>query len=83
MTGCPEKIIEIRVSSSSNSCFIAEDEVQCSEVGEKLKAMGVASGNHIHLRGDPAVTYDLVHSALDSLVKAGYSTRVGFVSPNS
>lgn len=76
-----EQTIEILVSSSANTCFIAEAEVPCGEVGSRLKAMGVPSGSHIHLRGDPAVRYELVHTALDSLDRAGYSTKVGFVVP--
>jgi hypothetical protein len=76
-----EQAIEIRLSSSLNSCFVVDTGISCSDIGAKLKAMGVPSNTHIHLAGDSAVSYELMHSALESLEKAGYPTRVGFVVP--
>jgi hypothetical protein len=76
-----EQAIEIRLSSSLNSCFVVDTEIPCSDIGVKLKAMGIPSNSHIHLLGDSAVSYELVHSTLESLDSAGYSTRVGFVVP--
>ncbi len=78
--GQSERAIEIRVSSSEKSCFIDGVEVHCGDVGAKLKAMRVPADSHIHLRGDSRVSYDQMHSALESLVEAGYSTKVGFVT---
>jgi hypothetical protein len=76
-----EQAIEIRLSSSLNSCFVVDTRISCGDIGAKLKAMSVPSNAHIHVAGDSAVSYELMHSALESLEKAGYSTRMGFVVP--
>jgi biopolymer transport protein ExbD len=75
-----EPNIEIRLSSSLNACFIADVEVPCGEVGAKLLAMNVPLSSHIHCVGDTVVSYELVQSILESLDKAGYSTKVGFLT---
>jgi hypothetical protein len=82
-SGMPDKseqTIDIRLSSSLNACFIADVEVPCGEVGAKLISMNVPLSSHIHCVGDTVVSYELVHSLLESLDKAGYSTKVGFLT---
>jgi hypothetical protein len=86
VAGCsstPDKsdpIVEIRLSSSLNACFIADAEVPCGEVGSKLVAMNVPLSSRIHCVGDTVVSYELVQSLLQSLDRAGYSTKVGFLT---
>lgn len=75
-----EQITEIRLSASLNTCFIADVEVPCSEVGAKLLAMNVPLNSRIHCVGDSVVSYELVHATLESLDRAGYSTKVGFLT---
>ncbi len=82
-SGMPDKseqTVDIRLSSSLNACFIADIEVPCGEVGAKLLSMNVPLSSHIHCVGDTVVSYELVHSILESLDKAGYSTKVGFLT---
>jgi TonB family protein len=74
------QVIHIQLSSSLNACFIDNVRILCSEVGGKLQAMNVRSNSDIHLVGDPAVGYELVHSALESLQKAGYRPKVAFLT---
>lgn len=81
--GTPDKsdpIVDIRLSSALNACFIADAEVPCGEVGARLLAMNVPLSSHIHCVGDTVVSYELVHSILESLNAAGYSTKVGFLT---
>ena len=86
VVGCssvPDKtdpIVEIRLSSSLNACFIADVEVPCGDVGSKLLAMNVPLSSRVRCVGDTVVSYELVHSLLESLEKAGYSTKVGFLT---
>jgi hypothetical protein len=75
-----DPIVEIRLSSSLNACFIADVEVPCGDVGTKLLAMKVPLSSRIHCVGDTVVSYELVQSILDSLDRAGYSTKVGFLT---
>ena len=75
-----EQTTEIRLSSALNTCFIADVEISCSDVGAKLLAMNVPLSSHIHCVGDSVVSYELVHSTLESLARAGYSTKVGFLT---
>ncbi|HWX78971.1 MAG TPA: hypothetical protein VNZ02_02685 [Steroidobacteraceae bacterium] len=75
-----DPIVEIRLSSSLNACFIADVEVPCGDVGSKLLAMHVPPSARIHCVGDTVISYELVHSILESLDKAGYSTKVGFLT---
>jgi hypothetical protein len=75
-----EQVTEIRLSAALNTCFIADVEVPCGEVGAKLLAMNVPLSSHIHCVGDSVVSYELVHATLESLDKAGYSTKVGFLT---
>jgi hypothetical protein len=75
-----ENDIRVAVSSHHNNCTIREVPLPCSELGSKLKSMGVSPKQHIHLTGDSAVSYELMRSAMDSLDRAGYSTNVGFVA---
>lgn len=75
-----DPIVEIRLSSSLNACFIADIEVPCGDVGSKLLAMHVPLSAHVRCVGDTVISYELVHSILESLDKAGYSTKVGFLT---
>jgi|SRR5271156_1975425 len=75
-----QQSIEIRLSSSLDACFIADVEVSCNDVGAKLLAMNVPLNSRIHCVGDSVVSYELVHSTLESLGRAGYSTKVGFLT---
>lgn len=72
--------VEIRLSSSLNACFLTDVEVPCSDVGSRLLTMNVPLSSHIRCVGDTVVSYELVHSLLESLDKAGYSTKVGFLT---
>jgi len=75
-----EQVIEIRLSSAGNYCSIDDAQVACSELGGKLKLMRVPADAHIYLRGDSGVGHALMHTAFESLAKAGYSTNVVFVT---
>jgi biopolymer transport protein ExbD len=75
-----EKDIRVAVFSHDKNCTIREVPLPCSDIGSKLKSMGVSPKQHIHLTGDSAVSYELMRSAIDSLERAGYSTNVGFVT---
>lgn len=75
-----EQVTEIRLSAALNTCFIADVETPCSEVGAKLLAMNVPLNSRIHCVGDSVVSYELVHATLESLDRAGYSTKVGFLT---
>jgi biopolymer transport protein ExbD len=76
----PEHPMLVEVSSVRNTCLIASAEIPCGEVGSKLRALNVPLDADIHVKGDTGVTYSLVHSVFESLKKAGYSTKVGFVT---
>jgi biopolymer transport protein ExbD len=76
----PAQIVQIRISSSLKTCFIADVAVSCSDVGAKLHAMKVSTDRDIHIAGDTDVTYELVRAATESRHQAGYRTKVGVLT---
>ena len=75
-------IVQIRISSSPNACFIADVGVRCSDVGATLLSMNVAVNADIHLIGDRDVGYEALRAVLDSLIQAGYKLKVGVITTN-
>jgi hypothetical protein len=73
-------VVQIRVSSSLKTCFIADLGVSCSDVGATLQGMKVPVNSDIHIVGDRDVTYELLHATLESLSRSGYSMKVGFMT---
>lgn len=75
----PPPSLRIRLSSSQSSCFIGEIEIQCKDVGKKLRSMGVDRRTQIHLTGDERVGSPLVRSVLESLERAGYLAGTAYI----
>jgi hypothetical protein len=73
----PVSIVQIRISSSSYACFIAQLEIRCSDVGATLLGMNVSTNANISLVGNRDVSYEMLRSILDSLMQAGYKLKVG------
>jgi biopolymer transport protein ExbD len=73
-------IVQIRISSSQNTCFIADLGVQCRDVGATLLGMNVAADADIHIIGDRDVGYEMLRTVMDSLIQAGYKLKVGVVT---
>jgi biopolymer transport protein ExbD len=73
-------IVQIRISSSLNACFLAELKVRCSDVGATLLGMNVATNADIHMIGDRDVSYEVLRTVMDSLFKAGYKLKVGVMT---
>jgi hypothetical protein len=72
-------IVQIRISSSENTCFIADLGVRCS-AGATLLGMNIAANADIHLVGDRDVSYEVLRTVMDSLFQAGYKLKVGVVT---
>jgi biopolymer transport protein ExbD len=70
-------IVQIRISSSQNTCFIADLGVRCNDVGATLLGMNVAVNADIHIIGDKDVRYEILRTVMDSLSHAGYKLKVG------
>ena len=71
--------VKVVISSHEKTCTVLGFVLACNEIGSKLNSMGISTSQHIELSGDPAVNYELVRNALDSLHAAGYSTKIAFV----
>ena len=72
--------ISVRISSSNNACFVADVQVPCEKVGQKLRAMKVAKGAYIHISGDEHVSYMQTRTVVESVSKEGYTVGVAFLT---
>jgi biopolymer transport protein ExbD len=70
--------VDVRVSAET--CLIGNLNVPCSDVGENLRKLGVPLDAHIHLSGDKRMTYSATSAALESLSRAGYKLKIGYVN---
>jgi biopolymer transport protein ExbD len=70
--------VDVRVSAET--CLIGNLNVPCSDVGENLRKLGVPLDAHIHLSGDKHMTYSATSAALESLSRAGYKLKIGYVN---
>jgi biopolymer transport protein ExbD len=72
--------VVIRISSSLKTCFIADADVPCTDVGARLHAMKISADSDVHVTGDTDVKYELVHATMESLRRAGYRTKLGLLT---
>jgi biopolymer transport protein ExbD len=73
-------IVQIRISSTQKTCFVADVGVRCSDVGATLLGMTVAANADIHIIGDRDVGYELLRTVTESLIQAGYKLKVGVMT---
>ena len=66
--------------SSHQSCLVGNSDVACAEVGSLLRDMHLSKSADIHLMGDETTRSALVTVAMNSLKKAGYSTKVAVLT---
>jgi hypothetical protein len=70
----------VDVLVSAETCLIDNLNVPCSDVGENLRKLRVPLDAHIHLSGDKRMTYSATSAALESLRRAGYKLKMGYVN---
>jgi hypothetical protein len=73
----PETAVHIRISAET--CLIGNLAVPCSDVGEKLRELGTPLDAHIRLSGDTHMTYSATSAAIESLRRAGFKLKVGYI----
>src|SRR5579871_4438028 len=75
--------VQIRFSTHQ-TCLIGDADIPCSEVGAKLHDLRIPLDADIHLIGDPngkaQIVLPLFTSAKDSLERAGYSVKRGYIT---
>jgi hypothetical protein len=66
--------------TSHKTCLLHDVDVPCSDVGATLRAQRVPIGSRIEFVGYTPANFDSVASAVNSLNRAGYPIRIGFVT---
>jgi len=73
-----EAAVTVRISA--DTCLIRDLNVPCSDVGAKLRELGVPSDADIRLSGDKSASYRAVSAALESIRSAGFQFKIGYVN---
>ena len=76
----PSVNVQVRVG---NSCELANLRIPCSDVGEKLRALGTPLNALVYLLPDAGSDFDSVSTALASLKAAGFTFKLGYVNVQS
>jgi len=74
-----ETHVDIQIRAD-NTCLVDEQRVPCGEVGAKLHELGTPSKATIHVHADKDAKYEVVASALDSLLRAGFPRKLGYIN---
>lgn|ERR1700722_5886898 len=70
-------LMDLRITEIG-TCLIGNLDIPCSEVGEKLREMGIPHDAHIQLSVDPHASYYAVSVALEGLRHTGL--KLGYVN---
>jgi hypothetical protein len=70
----------VHIFISAETCVIGNLELPCSNVGAKLREMGTPLDAHIDLSGHSHTSYEAIRAAIDSLQRAGFKFKVGYVN---
>ena len=76
--GQTEPRVEIRVLSG-DTCLVQQLHVPCRDVGAKLRELGTPSDADINVRAEKDAKYEAVTSTFDSLKRAGFKVKVGYI----
>ena len=74
-----ETAVQIRISARE-TCLIGNLDVPCNDVGAKLRELGTPLDAHIHLTGDTHASYEATSAAIDSLRRAGFKLKMGWIN---
>ena len=70
----------VHIFVSAKSCVIGRLELPCSDVGAKLREFGTPLDAHIDLSGHSHSSYEATHAAIESLRRAGFKFKIGYVN---
>jgi hypothetical protein len=70
----------VHIFISAETCVIGNLELPCSNVGAKLRELGTPLDAHIDLSGHSRTSYEAIRAAIDSLQRAGFKFKVGYVN---
>ena len=76
--GQTETHVRIRVLSD-DTCLVYEVPVPCRDVGARLRELGTPSDVNIHVSAENGAKYEAVVATLDSLKRAGFKAKVGYI----
>jgi biopolymer transport protein ExbD len=71
--------LTIRVSADG-ICYFLDTSSPCDKLGSSLRSMHVAQKGHIHIAVDKFSKYEVVAATLESLQRAGFKRKIGFVN---
>jgi hypothetical protein len=74
----PEQAVDIHISGET--CLIGNLDVPCSDVGAKLRELGTPLNAHLHLIGDTRTSYKATSAAMESLRRAGFKLKMGYMN---
>jgi biopolymer transport protein ExbD len=74
-----ETAVQIRISAGE-ICLIGDLDVSCSDLGAKLRDLGTPLDATIQLSVDTRASYDATSAAIDSLRRAGYKLKIGYIN---
>jgi hypothetical protein len=74
----PEQAVDIHIWREI--CLIGNLDVPCSDVGAKLREMGTPLNAHLRLIGDTHTSYKATSAAIDSLRRAGFKLKMGYMN---
>ena len=77
--GQTETHVGVRVLSD-DTCLVYELHVPCRDAGAKLRELGTPSNVTIHISAEKDAKYEAVASTLDSLKRAGFKVKLGYIN---
>ena len=70
----------VHIFVSAETCVIGNFELPCSGVGAKLRELGTPLDAHIDLSGHSHTSYEAMRAAIESLQRAGFKFKMGYVN---
>ena len=70
----------VHIFVSAETCVIGNLELPCSDVGAKLRELGTPLDAHIDLSGHSHTSYEAIRAAIESLRRAGFKFKIGYVN---
>jgi biopolymer transport protein ExbD len=72
-------VLTIRISADG-ICYFLDTSTPCDKLGEYLLSKHVAQNGHVHIAVDKFSKYETVAATLESLQRAGFKEKIGFVN---
>jgi hypothetical protein len=70
----------VHIFISAKTCVIGSLQLPCGDVGAKLRELGTPLDAHIELSGHSHTRYEATRAVFESLQRAGFKFKMGYVN---